>query len=104
MGLAETDRNILVKYRFRTGNLTTSEIAELIILSYADIVSFIDKLLRFSRKDKLVSRIMENIVPIAQDDDVLSLSADLRFHSVISGLSNTLWKIAVASPIYLSKE
>jgi len=26
----------------RTGNLTTSEIAELIILSYADIVSFID--------------------------------------------------------------
>jgi predicted nuclease of predicted toxin-antitoxin system len=26
----------------RTGNLTTSEIAELIILNYADIVSFID--------------------------------------------------------------
>ena len=61
-------------------------------------------LLRLSRKDKLVYRIMENIVPIAQDDDVLSLSADLKFYSVISGLSGTLWKIAIARPIYLSKE
>lgn len=61
------------------------------------------KLLSFSRKDRLVSRIMENVVPIDQDDDVLSLSNDLKYYSVISEMKVTRWKFGIACPIFLAK-
>jgi len=62
-----------------------------------------NKLISLSRKDKVVARVMENVVPIGQDDDVLNLSTDLKYYSVISELSTTRWKVAISKPIILSK-
>lgn len=56
-------------------------------------------LLKLSRRDKLVSRIMQNVVPIYQDDDILHLSPDLRYYTVVTELKPTRWKLAISRAI-----
>lgn len=53
---------------------------------------------RVSRRDQLVSSVWRNIVPLAQDDDVLILS-DLHYYSVISNLPETRWKLSLSVPL-----
>jgi hypothetical protein len=61
-----------------------------------------NKLFKLSKRDKLISRIMENIVPINKDDDVISFDEDLKVYSVISELDeNSRWKIGLSKTIEL---
>ena len=62
------------------------------------------ELVSLSRKDRLVTRIMKNVIPIDQDDDVLSLLNDLKYYSIISELKITKWKMGISCPIFLSKK
>lgn len=59
-----------------------------------------NRLLSLSRRDRLARHIADNIVPISQDDDILRLSADVQFYSVVSVVPRTRWKLAVARPLY----
>jgi hypothetical protein len=59
-------------------------------------------LLGISRRDKLVSRVMENVIPLHQDDDVLPLGNDLSYYTVMTELKSARWKLAVSSPIKIS--
>jgi hypothetical protein len=59
------------------------------------------ELLGLSRRDRLVTRVMENVVPIDQDDDVLPLSQDFTYYAVLAELKQARWKLAIASPIKL---
>jgi len=61
-----------------------------------------NKLLRLSRRDKLVSRIMQNVVPLYQDDDLLSLAGDLKYYTVVTELKSTRWKFGISNSIMLS--
>ena len=60
-------------------------------------------LLVISRRDKLVSRIMENLIPLGQDDDVLSLSSDLKYYSIVKEIPFSRWKLTISSRVVLSK-
>lgn len=60
-----------------------------------------NKLLRLSRRDKLVSRIMQNVVPLYQDDDLLSLAGDLKYYTVVTELKSTRWKFGISDSIML---
>jgi len=53
---------------------------------------------RISRRDKLITRMWQNIVPVRQDDDVYNLS-DLDIYSVVSEIRGTRWKLALSKPI-----
>jgi SIR2-like domain len=55
------------------------------------------RLYRLSRRDKLVERIWNNIVPLAQDDDVTNLG-DVKMYSVVSDVPQTRWKLALSIP------
>lgn len=55
------------------------------------------RLYRLSRRDKLVERIWNNIVPLAQDDDVMSLG-DVKMYSVVADVPHTRWKLALSIP------
>jgi hypothetical protein len=55
------------------------------------------RLYRLSRRDKLVERIWNNIVPLAQDDDVTSLG-DVKMYSVVAEVPHTRWKLALSIP------
>lgn len=57
-----------------------------------------EALRRLSRRDRLVSRVWRNIVPLAQDDDVETFS-DLRMYSVVSEVPPTRWKLALSIPL-----
>lgn len=59
-----------------------------------------EKLKRISRRDKLVTRIWRNIVPINQDDDVCNFS-DLGMYSVVSEIKGTRWKLALSKPVLI---
>lgn len=61
-----------------------------------------DKMLRLSKRDKLISRVMQNVVPISQDDDVLSLTSDLKYYTVVTELKTTHWKLGISKPIILA--
>lgn len=53
---------------------------------------------RLSRRDRLVSRVWRNIVPLAQDDDFHTFS-DLKMYSVVSEVPPTRWKLALSIPL-----
>ena len=55
-----------------------------------------DRLYALSRRDKLIRHIGRNVVPVAQDDDVLQLSDDLRQYTVVSQIPGTSWKVGVS--------
>lgn len=59
-----------------------------------------NRLLSFSRRDRVARHIANNIVPISQDDDIHRLSADVDYYSVVSVVPRTRWKLAVSRPIY----
>ena len=61
-----------------------------------------DKLLKISRRDNLVSRMMQNVVPLYQDDDVLSLASDLKYYTVVTELKPTRWKFGISRSIVLA--
>lgn len=56
-----------------------------------------EALLRLSRRDKLVERVWNNIVPLARDDDVLRLG-DVEMYSVVADVPRTRWKLALSVP------
>ncbi len=56
-----------------------------------------ERLVRLSRRDKLVERVWNNIVPLARDDDVLRLG-DVEMYSVVAEVPHTRWKLALSVP------
>jgi hypothetical protein len=54
-----------------------------------------ERLRRLSRRDKLVERIWNNIVPLAQDDDVIRLG-EVEMYSVVTEVKHTRWKLALS--------
>jgi hypothetical protein len=60
-----------------------------------------EQLLVLSKKDKIISRVIENVVPINKDDDVINISNSIKFYSLITELRNTRWKVGIATPIIL---
>lgn len=52
--------------------------------------------LQASRRDKRLDRLMQNIVPLAQDDDVQMLAPDLLSYFVVTELASARWKVALA--------
>lgn len=58
-----------------------------------------DDLLSLSRRDFLVSQVARNIVPVSQDDDIATVSSDLRIYSAITEVKNTGWKLCLARSI-----
>ena len=58
-----------------------------------------EELLELSRRDMLVRHISKSVVPVTQDDDVLTLAADLREFTIVSEIPRSRWKIGVALPI-----
>lgn len=61
-----------------------------------------DKLFLLSKKDKIISRLIENVLPINKDDDVINISSNIKYYSLITELLNTRWKIGIATPIILN--
>jgi len=64
----------------------------------------LDDLLVLSRRDKLINRVMENLIPLGIDDDVLSLSTDLKYHSLVKEIPLTRWKLAISSRLISPRE
>lgn len=62
-----------------------------------------DRLVALSRRDRLIGRVMENVVPLRQDDDVISLGLDAKQYSVMTELRVARWKIAISEPVLLSQ-
>jgi hypothetical protein len=60
------------------------------------------KLLALSRSNKLIERIMENVIPLRQDDDVLPLGPDLRQYTVVTEISMGRWKLGISDSVFLS--
>lgn len=58
-----------------------------------------ERLKRLSRRDKLVERIWNNIVPLSQDDDVLPLG-DVNMYSVVAEVPRARWKLALSIPTH----
>jgi hypothetical protein len=52
--------------------------------------------LEASRRDKRFDRLMQNVVPLSQDDDVQTLSPDLFSYFVVTELGSARWKVALA--------
>jgi hypothetical protein len=53
-------------------------------------------ILQVSRRDKRIDRLMQNVVPLAQDDDVHVLAPDIVSYSVVTELAEARWKIALS--------
>lgn len=53
------------------------------------------EVLQTSRRDKRIDRLMQNVVPLAQDDDVQMLASDIVSYSVITELAEARWKVAL---------
>lgn len=53
------------------------------------------QLLQLSRRDKRMDRIMQNVVPLSQDDDVYNLSSDTVAYSVVTEVKKTRWKVSL---------
>lgn len=56
-----------------------------------------DDLKRISRRDSLIIRVWKNIVPLAQDDDVMWFPPDLSQYAVVSEVLPAKWKLALVS-------
>ena len=56
-----------------------------------------DRLRRLSRRDKLVERVWNNIVPLARDDDVLRLG-EVEMYSIVADVPKARWKLALSVP------
>ena len=56
-------------------------------------------LLGLSRRDQLVRHIAKSVVPVQQDDDVLVLSKDSSYYTVVSEVANTRWKLGLSMPM-----
>ncbi|MEW6404494.1 MAG: SIR2 family protein [Chloroflexota bacterium] len=52
--------------------------------------------LQVSRRDKRIDRLMQNVVPLAQDDDVQILASDIVSYSVVTELAQARWKVALS--------
>jgi hypothetical protein len=52
-----------------------------------------------SRKDRIVSRLAENIVPVQNDDDVFSLDKELEIYARIANVGDLGWCCAVTRTI-----
>jgi hypothetical protein len=52
--------------------------------------------LQASRRDKRIDRLMQNVVPLAQDDDVQMLASDIVSYSVVTELADARWKVALS--------
>jgi hypothetical protein len=52
------------------------------------------ELIQASRRDKRIDRLMQNVVPLSQDD-VYSLSHDAVAYSVVTELEHARWKVAL---------
>jgi hypothetical protein len=61
-----------------------------------DASGWLAHLLTLSRRDRLVDHLANNIVPLAQDDDLVSLGPELRQYSVVTEIQNTAWKLALS--------
>lgn len=61
-----------------------------------------EKLFILSKKDKVISRLIENVLPINKDDDVINISSNIKYYSLITELKKTRWKIGIATPIILN--
>lgn len=59
-----------------------------------------DRLLALSRRHALVKHISRSVVPVAQDDDILTLSQDLKHYTVVTEVPRTRWKIGVSRAIH----
>jgi len=53
------------------------------------------ELLQLSRQDKRIDRLMQNVVPLSQDDDVYTLANDTVSYSVVTELKKARWKVAL---------
>lgn len=60
-------------------------------------------LLRMSRRDLLTKHVANSVIPISLDDDVLRFANGYSEFSVISEIPETRWKVAVSTPIVLTK-
>ena len=58
-----------------------------------------ERLVSLSRRDRLVSRLSENVVPLGQDDDVLPMAGDVKVYSVVSELRPARWKVAISKAV-----
>ncbi len=56
-----------------------------------------DRLRRLSRRDKLVERVWNNIVPLARDDDVLRMG-EVEMYSIVADVPRARWKLALSVP------
>jgi hypothetical protein len=54
------------------------------------------ELLKISRRDKRIDRLIQNIVPLSQDDDICQLSSDVTTYSVVTQVSFARWKVALS--------
>jgi hypothetical protein len=54
------------------------------------------EVLQVSRRDKRIDRLMQNIVPLAQDDDVQILASDIVSYSVVTELIEARWKVSLS--------
>lgn len=52
---------------------------------------------RLSRLDALARHLVQNIVPLSQDDDVFEVAADLEIYSVVANVFSR-WKLAISQP------
>jgi len=79
-------------------SLCTPQQTELLIpteLSSANTGYNYWELIQLSRRDKRIDRLMQNIVPLSQDDDVYPLASDTVCYSVVTELENARWKVAL---------
>ncbi len=63
-----------------------------------------DKLLALSRRDFLLSHVARNIVPVSQDDDIATVSSDLKIYSAITEIRKTRWKLCLSRTIVQPRE
>lgn len=61
-----------------------------------------DRLFLLSKKDKIITRLIENVLPIHKDDDVISISNSVKYYSLITEIGNTRWKIGIATSVILN--
>lgn len=56
-----------------------------------------------SKKDRIISRLAENIVPIQKDDDILSLDKELEIYARIENIGVLGWRCAVSRTIRFAR-
>jgi hypothetical protein len=59
-----------------------------------------ERLFTLSKRDLVVRHIGRNVVPVAQDDDVLDLSEDVRQYTVVSQIPSSAIKIGISISVH----